>query len=205
MLEPVPFFGARGPSADFELGWTNLDRRDRARQQILVPAWMRWGAVPGCNDDVAVAIFTEAEHRRPFLAGFCAGCRQEHECPPSHPAAELSVIRSELLDQLLVERVHIGRDLGRGLSIGRFWTHELRLADLGHGAPRWRIGAGRPWIVLVAGRIEHTVSLFTDLGEIGVLRRRRRIGTERESSFVSRPRDGCCRLPAAEVEIGAVV
>src|SRR5207249_2586175 len=34
------------PLAGFELVGTHLDRRDRAREQILVPARMRWGAVP---------------------------------------------------------------------------------------------------------------------------------------------------------------
>src|SRR5438874_12907992 len=74
-LELFPFLGGSGPRADFELVGTNLDRRDWARQQILVPAGMRWGAVPGRNDDVAIAIFPEAENRYAFLAGFCAGRR----------------------------------------------------------------------------------------------------------------------------------
>src|SRR5207245_2351777 len=45
-LELFPLFGTSGPRAGFELVGTHLDRRDRARQQILVPARMRWGAVP---------------------------------------------------------------------------------------------------------------------------------------------------------------
>src|SRR2546421_12595461 len=49
-LELFPLRGRSGPRADFELGRTHLDRRDRACQQILVPAGMRRGAVPRCDD-----------------------------------------------------------------------------------------------------------------------------------------------------------
>src|SRR5438552_10930428 len=91
-LELCPLLGTSGPRAGFELVGTHLDGRDRARQQILVPARMRWGAVPGRNHDVAIAILPEPEYRGPFLAGFCAGRRQEHERPSGHGTAELPTI-----------------------------------------------------------------------------------------------------------------
>src|SRR5256885_5115987 len=125
-LELFPLPGRSGPRADFELIGAHLDGRDRARQQILVPAGMRWGAVPGRNDDVAIAIFPEAEHRYPFLAGFRAGRRQQYQCAAGHLPAQLPTIRAELLDQLAIERVHVRRDLRGRLPMGRlFGTHDL--------------------------------------------------------------------------------
>ena len=73
------------------------------------------------------------------------------------------------------------------------------------GRPVATLERDAPGFELVVGRVEHTVSLFANLGEIGVLRRRGRIGAEGESSLMSRPRDGGRRAPALEMEILAIV
>src|SRR6266568_2508447 len=125
-LERFPLLGTRGPRASFELVGTYLDGCDRSSEQILVPARMRRGTIPRCNDDVAIAVLPKSEHRRPFLPGLRARRGQQHECPACHRTAELPTIGAELLDQLAIERLHVRRDLSGRLPMGRlFGTHDL--------------------------------------------------------------------------------
>src|SRR5438552_15787252 len=119
-LELVALLGTGGAGAHLELVWTNFDRRDRARLQVVVPGRVRGGAVAGGDDHVAIAILPKTEHGCALLPRLCAGRRQQHDVTASQwAAAELSTIGTEFLDHLLVERVHVGWDLHRRLSVGR--------------------------------------------------------------------------------------
>src|SRR5205823_5815588 len=56
----------------------------------------------------------------------CARRCQEHQRASGHLTAELPAIRPELLDQLLVERLNVGRDLWRWSSLWRLiCAHEF--------------------------------------------------------------------------------
>src|ERR1700737_5406977 len=72
-LELLPLLRASRPRADLELVGPYLERRDRAREQVLIPGRVRRGAVPGGDDDIAIAILPEAEHGYPLLSRLSAG------------------------------------------------------------------------------------------------------------------------------------
>src|ERR1700737_126439 len=78
-LELLPLLRASRPRADLELVGSHLDRRDRAGEQVLIPGWVRRRAVPGGDDDIAIAILPEAEHGYPFLSRLGPGGGQEDQ------------------------------------------------------------------------------------------------------------------------------
>src|SRR5207248_2532048 len=73
LLEMVTLVRASGSGADFELVPANLERRDRARLQVLVPRRVRGRAIARGDHYVPIPILAKAQDGRPLLARLGTG------------------------------------------------------------------------------------------------------------------------------------
>ena len=83
-------------------------------------------AVARSDHDIAVLILAEAQDGGSLLTRLRARRGQQHQRASGHLTAELPAVGPELLDQLLIERFDIGRNLWRWSSLWRLiWAHEF--------------------------------------------------------------------------------
>src|SRR6266508_2905328 len=93
-VQPVALFALRDDRTDWESLATNLDRRARVGQQVVVPVRVGRPAVVGGDDDLPVAVRQIHERRRALCAGPGAGGGEEQQVATRQGAA----IGAELLD-----------------------------------------------------------------------------------------------------------